>query len=98
MLGIEKKMKAAGYTGRVKEAQVLYVLALSDYAAEDGFIDKLEHLKWYAAFHNESHHPHVHLMVYADEGIKPYLSQAGHDESAFGICKGHLCPRTALRI
>lgn len=41
MLGIEEKMKAAGYTGRVKEAQVLYVLALSDYAAEDGFIDKL---------------------------------------------------------
>lgn len=41
MLGIEEKMKAAGFTGRVKEAQVLYVLALSDYAAEDGFIDKL---------------------------------------------------------
>ena len=41
MLGIEEKMKAAGYTGRVKEAQVLYVLALSDYAEEDGFIDKL---------------------------------------------------------
>lgn len=41
MLGIEEKMKAAGYIGRVKEAQVLYVLALSDYAEEDGFIDKL---------------------------------------------------------
>lgn len=41
MLGIEEKMKAAGFAGRVKEAQVLYVLALSDYAAEDGFIDKL---------------------------------------------------------
>ena len=22
-------------------------------------------LKWYAAFHNESHHPHVHLVVYS---------------------------------
>lgn len=41
MLGIEEKMNAAGFTGRVKEAQVLYVLALSDHAAEDGFIDKL---------------------------------------------------------
>lgn len=41
MLGIEEKMNAAGFTGRVKEAQVLYVLALSDYTAEDGFIDKL---------------------------------------------------------
>lgn len=41
MLGIEEKMNAAGFTGRTKEAQVLYVLALSDYAEEDGFIDKL---------------------------------------------------------
>ena len=41
MFGIEEKMNAAGFTGRVKEAQVLYVFALSDHAAEDGFIDKL---------------------------------------------------------
>lgn len=27
----------------------------------------VEDLKWYAAFHNESHHPHVHLMVYEVE-------------------------------
>lgn len=37
----------------------------------------MESLKWYGAFHNESHHPHVHLMVYADEGVKPYLSKQG---------------------
>ena len=41
MFGIEEKMNAAGFTGRVKEAQVLYVLALSDHAAEDGFIDMM---------------------------------------------------------
>lgn len=29
----------------------------------------MENLKWYAAFHNESHHPHVHLMVYTDGGV-----------------------------
>ena len=34
-------------------------------------------LKWYAAFHNESHHPHVHLMVYSSEQAKPYLTQKG---------------------
>lgn len=37
----------------------------------------LEDLKWYAAFHNESHHPHVHLMVYSSEQAKPYLTQKG---------------------
>lgn len=31
----------------------------------------MEGLKWYAAFHNESHHPHVHLMVYTSEEHKP---------------------------
>jgi len=37
----------------------------------------MKNLKWYAAFHNESHHPHVHLMVYTDESVKPYLSKQG---------------------
>lgn len=46
-------------------------------ALAENFKIPMEHLKWYAAFHNESHHPHVHLMVYADEGIKPYLSKHG---------------------
>lgn len=41
MYSIEDEMKTAGFGGRVKEAQVLYVLALSDYASEDGFIPKL---------------------------------------------------------
>lgn len=41
MYSIEDEMKTAGFGGRVKEAQVLYVLALSDYASEDGFISKL---------------------------------------------------------
>ncbi len=27
--------------------------------------------------HNESHHPHVHLMVYSSEQAKPYLTQKG---------------------
>ena len=41
MLSIDKKMTDAGFHDRVKEAQVLYVLALSDYSREDGFTDKL---------------------------------------------------------
>lgn len=42
MYGIEDKMTEAGYSaGQVKQAQVLYVLALSEFASEEGFIDRL---------------------------------------------------------
>ncbi len=29
-----------------------------------------DHLKWYAAFHNESHHPHVHMVCYSTDPKK----------------------------
>ena len=32
-------------------------------------------LKWYAAFHNESHHPHVHLMVYSAKDDDGFLTE-----------------------
>lgn len=41
MYAIEDEMTAAGFAGKVKEAQVLYVLVLSDYASEDSFVSKL---------------------------------------------------------
>ena len=41
MNSIDEKMKAAGFDGRVKEAQVLYVLALSDFSHNHDFADKL---------------------------------------------------------
>lgn len=34
-------------------------------------------LKWYAAFHNEGHHPHVHLIAYSDDPKEGYLSEQG---------------------
>jgi hypothetical protein len=34
-------------------------------------------LKWYAAFHNESHHPHVHLVVYSTKPSEGYLTKQG---------------------
>lgn len=34
-----------------------------------------ENLRWYAAFHNESHHPHVHLMVYSAKDNDGYLTR-----------------------
>ena len=34
-------------------------------------------LKWYAAFHNEGHHPHVHLLAYTDDISVGYLTKEG---------------------
>lgn len=36
-------------------------------------------LKWYAAFHNESHHPHVHLVLYSMKASEGYLTKKGID-------------------
>lgn len=35
------------------------------------------HLRWYAAFHNESHHPHVHLIAYSTEPTEGRLTPKG---------------------
>lgn len=32
-------------------------------------------LRWYAAFHNEGHHPHVHIMVYSAKDNDGYLTK-----------------------
>jgi len=37
----------------------------------------LSNLRWYAAFHNESHHPHVHLIAFSDNPKEGYLSEQG---------------------
>ena len=37
----------------------------------------MEHLKWFAAFHNESHHPHVHLLAYSTLENEGYLTKQG---------------------
>lgn len=36
-------------------------------------------LRWYAAFHNESHHPHVHLLVYSAKDNDGYLTKQSID-------------------
>ena len=36
-----------------------------------------ENFRWYAAFHNEGHHPHVHLMAYSVNPNEAYLSTKG---------------------
>lgn len=35
------------------------------------------HLKWFAAFHNEGHHPHAHLIAYSTVESEGYLTKQG---------------------
>ena len=40
----------------------------------------LDSLKWFGAFHNESHHPHIHLMLYSQSQDEPgYIDKKGID-------------------
>ena len=44
----------------------------------------ISEMKWYAAFHNTTHHPHIHLVVYSENIKHGYLTKKGID-SLHGI-------------
>lgn len=46
----------------------------------------LSNLRWYAAFHDKDHHPHVHLMVFANDAKQGWITKSNIDKlrSLFG--------------
>ena len=46
----------------------------------------LDNLRWYAAFHNKDHHPHVHLLVYATDAKQGWITKRSIEDmrSMFG--------------
>lgn len=37
-------------------------------------------MQWYGAFHNTTHHPHIHLMVYSKDTKQGYLTNKGIED------------------
>ncbi len=47
----------------------------------------MENLRWFAAFHNESHHPHIHLIAYSVNENEGYLSKKGVNKLRSSLAK-----------
>ena len=53
----------------------------------DAFKIPLTKLRWYAAFHNSAHHPHIHVMVYSDTKDIGYLTKQGVSNMRAALAK-----------
>jgi len=62
---------------------------LTSYTADMARAMKIpvEDFRWYAAFHDEGHHPHIHMVCYSTDGKSGYLSKAGIAEIKSGLAK-----------
>jgi hypothetical protein len=62
---------------------------LSSYSVEMAQAMKipLEQFRWYAAFHDESHHPHVHMVCYSADGKSGFLTAHGIERIKSGLAK-----------
>lgn len=47
----------------------------------------IRNFRWYAAFHNESHHPHVHMICYSVNPADGYLTKKGIEKMKSGLVK-----------
>ena len=47
----------------------------------------MENLRWYAAFHNESYHPHLHLIAYSTVENEGYLTRKGVENLSSSFAK-----------
>ena len=47
----------------------------------------LSQFRWYAAFHDESHHPHIHMVCYSADGKSGFLDKGGIAKIKSGLAK-----------
>lgn len=48
---------------------------------------KRENFRWYASFHDESHHPHVHMICYSTNPYEGFLTVQGIEAMKSGLAK-----------
>ena len=62
---------------------------LTGYAMEMAQAMKIpwDQFRWYAAFHDEGNHPHVHMVCYSADGKSGYLTRQGIAEIKAGLAK-----------
>ena len=46
-----------------------------------------ENFRWYAAFHNEGHHPHIHMIAYSTKSNESYLTEKGIENIKSNLAK-----------
>ena len=46
-----------------------------------------ENLRWYAAFHNESHHPHCHMIIYSVNSREGYVTKQAIEKMRSGLAR-----------
>lgn len=46
-----------------------------------------ENFRWYAAFHNEGHHPHIHMIAYSTKPNEAYLTEKGIESIKSNLAK-----------
>lgn len=46
-----------------------------------------ENFRWYAAFHNEGHHPHIHMIAYSTKPNEAYLTEKGIEKIKSNLAK-----------
>lgn len=62
---------------------------LTSYAMEMAQAMKIpwEQFRWYAAFHDEAHHPHLHMVCYSANGKSGFLTKDGIAQIKSGLAK-----------
>jgi len=46
-----------------------------------------DNFRWYAAFHDESHHPHVHMLCWSTNPKEGYVTERGIEKIKSGLAR-----------